>query len=88
VVELVKNGGNNYNWSFLRFLALLELFAFYDAFGVFRSILRLSKRELVFFFDTASILLRSRFDTPSQNSEGVSKKGRSGIEESVWWVLS
>jgi hypothetical protein len=67
--------------AFLEFLALLELFAFYGAFGAFRNIWRLSKRQLVVFFDTASNLLRSRFDTASQNCEAVSKKGRSGIEE-------
>jgi hypothetical protein len=67
----------------LELLAFFALFAHNGAFGVKRNIWWASKRELAGFFDTASILLRNRFDTSSQNSEGVSKKVRSGIEEST-----
>jgi hypothetical protein len=65
----------------LSLLAFLELFAFYAAFGAKRNIWELFKRELILFFDTASILLRNRFDTASQKSEAVSKTGRSNFEE-------
>ena len=70
----------------MEFLALFELFALYGAFGAKHNLWSISKRQLVLFFDTASILLRYGFDNPSQKSEEVSKKGRSGFEGMGEWL--